>query len=208
MLQNGHAFLKLFPGVMCENTSKCAKANINFWQNFPWVTRENTSKCAKMDRNLSKIFLEWLVKIPQNTPKQISIFQNFPGVTPPDPRQVLGPRLNLKEPSLTKPWVRAWLVSYFGDKLPKQATCRGRQVAGTCLHWRQVAGTCLHLFEYSYKMTRDHGVKRVLPPLVECQVAECHFTECQVAKCHLTECTLAECKVVKCCLPECKLAEL
>ena len=45
-------------------------------------------------------------------------------------------------------------------------------------------------------MTRDHDVGRVLPPLVECQLAECHFAECEVAKCHLTEYHFAECKLV------------
>ncbi len=55
MHQNGYEFLKKFPGVMCENTSKCAKMGINF----------------------SKIFREWLEKIPQNAPKCISILQQF-----------------------------------------------------------------------------------------------------------------------------------
>ena len=32
-----------------------------------------------------------------------SFFKNFPGVTPPDPRQVLGPTLHLKEPPTGNP---------------------------------------------------------------------------------------------------------
>ena len=48
-----------------------------FVKNFPGVTCQNTSKCIKMDVNFKKKVREWLVKMAQNAPKWISVFQKF-----------------------------------------------------------------------------------------------------------------------------------
>ena len=132
MHQNGYPFFKNFPGMKSENTSKCTKMDVNVKRNSRADVWKNTSKCTTMDIRLSKISRELLVKIPQSASKWMSIlkkksgsglwkwlkmhqngysfFKNFPGVTPPDPRQVLGPRLHLKEPPHRKSWLRACIV--------------------------------------------------------------------------------------------------
>ena len=66
MHHNGYPFVKNFPGVTCQNTSKCIKMDVNF-KKSQGVACENGSKCTKMDIRFSKISRELLVKIPQST---------------------------------------------------------------------------------------------------------------------------------------------
>ena len=97
MHHNGYPFVKNFPGVTCQNTSKCIKMDVNFkkvreWlvkmaQNAPkWISvfqkfhGSYLSKYLKVHENgcqFKKKIREWLVKMAQNAPKWISVFQKF-----------------------------------------------------------------------------------------------------------------------------------
>jgi hypothetical protein len=67
-----------------------------FVKNFPGVTCQNTSKCIKMDVNFKKKVREWLVKMAQNAPKWIFVFQKFPGGDTPGPPASVGTQTSFK----------------------------------------------------------------------------------------------------------------
>ena len=71
------------------------------------------------------------------------------------------------------------LVARFGNLSPVSAT--------SCSNWRHVTGDKpLELVDTGDKLLDcDHNVGKVLPPLAECRLVECHLTEWNLVECRL-----------------------